>query len=574
MKFLPRVFTVALGVWLAVLLGILVLAFAAGEEDRPLKPGTVLVMDVSLPMPDLVPALSPADLLQGASSGVPLHQVIAALEKAGKDKNICGLFMTGLSNHGWANLQALRRALISFKESGKPVHGSFPYLGESDYYLASLCDSISVDPLGVLQIDGFSLGSVYMAEALEKFGLQIQVTRVGKYKSAVESFLYSEMTPENEEQLRGILGSFQDEFFEVSSSREGCGEALAEIMATRGMVGTEDALAAGLIDKVQYWDQILDSLAEMSGEEEDGTFRQISMEEYAQPQSPSATNASIAVVFAQGVIVDGESSEGIGGDSLAYQLRQLRYTEEIKAVVLRVNSPGGSASASEVILREMELLKEDGKLVIVSMGNVAASGGYWIACKADAIVAERTTITGSIGVFGILPNFAEAASRLGLHEEVVKTGPFADLESMWRPKSDLELQVIQSFVDGIYDGFLERVSDGRGMERDAVHEIAQGRVWSGEAALDRGLVDQLGGLQDAIALAKEKLGDADASVMYDFPELDPLDEILAQILEELPAPLASLKALPLDEVQLWLAPFQSQKGWQCWARLPFLINLR
>jgi protease-4 len=404
--------------------------------------------------------------------------------------------------------------------------------------------------------------------------LQIQVTRVGKYKSAVESFLYSEMTPENEEQLRGILGSFQDEFFEVSSSREGCGEALAEIMATRGMVGTEDALAAGLIDKVQYWDQILDSLAEMSGEEEDGTFRQISMQEYAQPQSPSATNASIAVVFAQGVIVDGESSGGIGGDSLAYQLRQLRYTEEIKAVVLRVNSPGGSASASEVILREMELLKEDGKLVIVSMGNVAASGGYWIACKADAIVAERTTITGSIGVFGIFPNFAEAASRLGLHEEVVKTGPFADLESMWRPKSDLELQVIQSFVDGIYDGFLERVSDGRGMERDAVHEIAQGRVWSGEAALDRGLVDQLGGLQDAIALAKEKLGDADASVMYDLPELDPLDEILAQILEELPAPLASLKALPLDEVQLWLAPFQSQKGWQCWARLPFLINLR
>jgi len=575
MKFIPLLLTVILGVWLAGFLG--TLAFVSAWSDSSpteLKSETVLVFDLSQGIQERrsVPGLGA--VVEGVTEGLIFSDVTQAIGAASEDAAIASMLLIGSPSAGWAQLNEIREAILDFQKSGKLVHGSFTGLDEKGYYLASVCDELSMEPMGLLALDGFAAEMLYIKDALKKFGLEMQVSRVGKYKSAVEPFLLSEMSAANKEQVTSLLEDLQDAFVRgAANSREFSEGDLRQWMQQGGMFDSAQALQVGLIDQVLYRDEVLAHWADAEGD-----FPQISLNAYIDEQwvDPSTEEAPLTVVFAEGVILDGASEENIAGNTLAKNLRDLRLDPQIKAVVLRVNSPGGSASASEVILREMELLQKAGKTVVVSMGDVAASGGYWIACKADMIMAQGNTVTGSIGVFGMFPNAQKAAKDLGLNAEVVKTGPMADINSFWRQKTKGELAVMQVFIDSVYDSFLQRVSLGRGLAISDVQEIAQGRVWSGAEAKELGLVDELGGLEDAIQWAQEHAQLSDLRVDYQQPILDGVEELFLEMAKNSPAPFAHMPwaAAWLAAEKPWWLNFDAPLSQRVWARLPYDLNLR
>jgi protease-4 len=361
-----------------------------------------------------------------------------------------------------------------------------------------------------MEINGLSSEQAFLTGALNKFGIGIQIIRVGSYKSAVEPLIRQDFSPENRQQTQALLGDLWGEVLQAAAkSRNLTVPKLQEIVDRQGFLTSQQALQSSLIDRVGYFDEVLDDLKELTGSSEnDRSFEQISLESYANAEVPntekSASNHKIALVYAEGSIVTGEGGlEQIGGDRLAKELRKLRQDKDVKAIVLRIDSPGGSATASDIILRELELIRQE-KPVIVSMGNVAASGGYWIAIGSDYIFAQSNTITGSIGVFGILPNFQEIANNNGVTWDAVKTGPLANLNTNARPKTEAELAIYQRLVQQVYDLFLEKVAKSRKLPLAKVAAIAQGRVWSGEDAQKIGLVDRLGGLNEAVEYAAEK----------------------------------------------------------------------
>jgi protease-4 len=381
------------------------------------------------------------------------------------------------------------------------------------------------------------------------------------------------MSQANREQTELLIG----DVFEVSveDSAESFGLSLQDLRAkitNYGAMRTEEAAEAGLLDGILYWDEVLEKLEVVAPAKEG--FAQVSLQEYLNdlPEDEGESENIVAVVFAEGEIYDGSGADGVAGDSVAQELRDLRLDEEIDAVVLRVNSPGGSATASETILREMELLKAE-KPVVVSMGDVAASGGYWISCKANKIFVQPNTITGSIGVFGMLPNCKELLGEVGIQVETVRTGPFADMQSLYRPKTKGELDVIQSFVDDIYEGFLDRVAEGRKMERDRVHEIAQGRVWSGKKAIELGLADSFGGLQEAASAAAELAGLGD-NFKLQLPGEDSefFDSFLASLLEDSDSEKLTKIVTPLTTLFDSFPRFSASNG--VYARIPWEIKVR
>jgi len=381
----------------------------------------------------------------------------------------------------------------------------------------------------------------------------------------------------------------QDVWFEdVSEARGLEQEAMRALLAEGGLFSPDRALEEGLVDKVAYFDELLGDLIKLVGTDEENpdSFAQVSLNRYLEEMEADEDDASgshrIAVIYAEGEIVDGFSESEIGGDRLAAELREVRLDGDIDAVVLRVNSPGGSAAASEVILREMQLLRDAEKPIIVSMGAVAASGGYWISCQADAIFAEPNTITGSIGVFGMFPNIEKGMNELGIHVDTVQSGPFANMMSIYHRKSGEELDLIQTYVDMIYDGFLDRVAGGRELTREQVHEIAQGRVWSGKDALDLGLIDDLGHLEDAIQFAVESIDANYWQVDYREPQGSYLEELTSQMLSGEEYPVAetgvsqtwSMPASlgPLVEGLQRSAALMENPG--IYARLPYSLELR
>ena len=409
----------------------------------------------------------------------------------------------------------MREALQRFKASGKKIIAYDVNWREREYYLGSVADTIALHPLGGFELNGLSSESAFYAGALQKFGIGVQVTRVGKYKSAVEPFLLDKRSPENREQTEALLKDLWSELLTASGKDRNLSvQELQNIADTQGLLNPKEALDRKLVTKLAYQDEVIADLKKLTGsDEKDKSFRQVSLKSYAEvaesKQDDRSSKNQVAVVYAEGEIVNGQGSSGeVGGDRLARQLRQLRQNDEVKAVVLRVNSPGGSAIASDVIQREV-ILTRKAKPVIISMGSVAASGGYWIATYGDRIFAEPNTITGSIGVFGILPNVQTLANNNGITWDVVKTGRFADTQTLSRPKNPQELALIQKSVDQIYEQFLNKVSESRKLDRSKVAEIAQGRVWSGQKAKELGLVDELGGLESAVreAAKRAKLGD-------------------------------------------------------------------
>ena len=441
---------------------------------------SILVFDLGTSITDTRPISSTGEALQEVLSSdqpttITLRKAINTLNAAAKDKKIIGIYIKGSNTPGvtgLANLQEIRQALQRFGETGKTIIAYDMDWTEREYYLGSVADEIVINPLGALELNGLSSQTLFLSGALDKFGIGVQVTRVGKYKSAVEPFTQEKMSPENRQQTLQLLQNIWDEYLQtIAKSRKYTTQQLQAIVDNKGMLMANDALNSKLVDKVVYYDEVLTKLKELTGKKEkDKTFTQISLNNYSKVAKVAQTlsknvksNNKIGVVYAQGEIVNGTGTpRQIGGDRLAKELRRLRLDDKVKAVVLRVNSPGGSASASEVIGREVKLISEE-KPLIVSMGNIAASGGYWISMNADRILAQANTITGSIGVFGVLFNIQEIANKNGITWDVVKIGKFADLNTTSRPKTEDELVLIQKMVDSIYERFITNVATARNL---------------------------------------------------------------------------------------------------------------
>jgi len=508
-----------LSIFLTVGVGsILLLAIALTSQQEPsVKEKSILVFNLSTLVKDGYSNKSLTRLLSSEDDKqtLMLKQIIEGIKKASKDPNIKAIFLDGRSNsnnNGYANLAEIRAALVQFKSNGKKIIAYANDWTEKNYYLASIADQIIINPMGSMEIKGLVSEPLFFAGALQKYGIGVQVVRVGSYKSAVEPYIRSNLSPENRQQLEKLLGDIWQNFLKtVGTSRQIEVNHLQEITDNIGFLGADKAKGEKLVDEVGYYDQAIAELKKISGTNED-TFSPISLDSYleiTENSNKKDKSNKIAILYAEGTITDGQGNlDEIGGDKFAKEIRNIRENDEIKAVVLRINSPGGSANASDVILREVKRLQEK-KPVIISMGNVAASGGYWMATGGQYIFAEDNTITGSIGVFGMLLNLQKLANNNGITWDTVKTGKLADLNTSSRPKTQQEIDIYQKEVNRIYDLFLDKVSTSRHLTKEKVNEIAQGRVWSGYEAQKIGLVDQIGGLESAIKYTAQvaKLGD-------------------------------------------------------------------
>lgn len=575
--------TVAGGLAFVLFFGMLA---AIGSSGKPTVPGkAVLVFDLDTSLSDGERDPEPSEALSDAlSGGAPRTQAlpvaIEALDRAAADNRITGLFLTGsLRDAGPAQLRELREAIQRFKAK-KPVLAYNLGWSKRDYYLAAGATTVFINPFGEMEVNGLASEPMFFGEAFKKYGVEVQVTRVGKYKSAVEPFITDRMSEPNREQIQKLLNDIWSEWKDtVAKDRKKAPADLQAIADDKGLVEAEEAKALGLVDRIAPYDEVLDELKKLAGKQsKDKDFPQITLATYAGiPGEAKSGKSRIAVVVAEGEIVDGEGkSSQVGGERLSRELRRLRLDERIKAVVLRVNSPGGSASASELIQREVILTKKV-KPVVVSMGHLAASGGYWISTYGDRIFAEPSTITGSIGVFGLLPNVKKLANGHGITWDSVQTARLANPMTLTRPKNDLELARIQGLVDRIYDQFVAKVADSRKMKPEAVKEIAQGRVWSGQEAVKLGLVDELGGLGAAVKHAAERIkaGD-DYQVVGPEHEPDALKEILKNLGGKSrklakPGPVDALAGGLLRQLDV-LTSLNDPRG--VYARLPFEIELK
>jgi protease-4 len=529
---------------------LVVLAAMGQKQPAGVPQGAYLVFDLSANIQD-----APQEFDGGAFFGplmggnrlttLQLRTVTRTIRAAAKDSRIAGLMITGNVRpvgygSGYGALKEVRAALLAFKASGKPV---VAYLNEAttrDYYLASTAGDLVLDPFGAILLPGLASQPLFMAGAFEKLGVGVQVTRVGKYKSAVEPYTRKDLSPEAREELQRLLNEiWADLLGDIAASRHVARADLQQVVDAEAVIPAASAVAHKLVDRAAYRDEIIDELKEKTGLRKGTkeTFKQVSLAAYA-AVAPGAREViggrrnEIAVVYAEGEIVDGDGQTGeVGGRKFARELRQLRQDDNIKAVVLRVNSPGGSATASEEIQRELRLTMAK-KPVVVSMGSVAASGGYWISTYSHRIFAEPTTITGSIGVYGMFINVQQLFNtHLGLTWDTVKTGKLADILTVSRPKTDEELAVFQKLVDWIYEEFTTKVAESRKLDKAKVLEIAQGRVWSGVEAKKLGLVDEIGGLSTAITFAAQKAGLGTNYRLTEYPHKRQLAEIINEMMK-------------------------------------------
>jgi protease-4 len=548
-EFLKTLLASVLGTFLAGLLcGLFLLvlvvaglsASGTGTTAVAVRPGTLLLIGNGLVVNDTPEHGTPGlGSLFGEEKRptVDLYRALAALELAAKDRNIAGIVIAGEIEAGVVQLGELRKAIAEYrKETGKPVVAWLENGSQSEYYLASIADHIAMHPAGEIEFKGLASTHMYFGETLKTLGVGVQVTKVGKYKSAVEPFLGDHMSEPSREQTTLLVKGVWDRIVgQIAQSRKLTNAALNRAADTGGVFPAKKALTLKLVDSLLQRDELVERLrkAGAAADETGTSFRQVSLAQYAGKVQLPRGAQRVAVVYAEGEIVDGWGApDEIGGDRLAFQLRQLRADNRVKAIVLRVNSPGGSAFASDLIAREVALLRKKGLPVVVSMGDVAASGGYYIAARGNVIMADQATITGSIGVFGLQFNYEQLAKKFNLAHDGVKTNRYADLGQSHRAATEDELGLIQAMVDEVYEDFLKVVAEGRKMSRDGAHELAQGRVWLGVDARERNLVDKFGGLREAIALAKSLAELKDAELVQ-VPALhEGRESLLQQMLSE------------------------------------------
>lgn len=507
-----------------------------------------------------------------------LDDILSSIQKAKDNENIKGIYLQpSVFVAEYPSLEEIRKALADFKESGKFIVAYSDQYTQEMYYLASVADKIIVNPQGSIAFHGLASQPMFYTDLLKKVGIEMQIFKVGTYKAAVEPFIATEMSDANREQISVYLNSIWGCILEViSESRNISIEKLnqfADNMMDLKMA--EEYVACGLADTLMYKDGVLDYLKTMVGCEKDDNLRTLSIEDMKNVKRNIPLDKSgniIAVYYAFGEIGSTLSSEeGINPEKVINDLRKIREDDSIKALVFRVNSPGGSAYGSEQIWREIALMKEK-KPVIVSMGDYAASGGYYISCAADYIVANPTTLTGSIGIFGMFPNFGGLMNdKLGLHFDMVKTNKFADFGSINRPFNEGEKEIMQNYINNGYELFVKRCADGRGMSTETIKKIAEGRVWTGAAAKELGLVDELGGLDKALEIAVQKAGVESYSVInFPSPE-NPILSLLDQSKEDY---IQGQISKTMGEYHDYIKFIQNIKDMDhIQARMPFTLNI-
>lgn len=564
-------------------------------ESASVPSGSYLVFDLRANITD-APAQFDDSAFSAALGGFEApaqlqHRLVTrALHEVANDDRIKGVVIKGSFTPGgygtsYASLAEIRRALLVVKEAGKPIHAYLEYPDLRDYYIASVADDIALDPNGGVLMPGLASQPMFYAGLFEKYGIGVQTARVGKFKSAIEPYTRRDLSPENREQLQQILDDLWFDMRDtVARARDIEPVDLQSLLDSGEGYLADDVLAEGLVDRLVYIDEFLEDIKKATGRAGSSeAFKQVGLGQYirqisqvspgaeAEPATDGSENGRVAVVYAEGAIVNGEGQfSDVGGARFGRAIRQLRQDPDIKAIVLRVNSPGGSAVASDQILRELSLAAEQ-MPVVVSMGGYAASGGYWISAKGVRIFAESTTITGSIGVYGMLLNVEELANDFGLTFDTVKTGTFADSMTIARPKTAEEMALIQKSVSTIYDDFIELVSTGRDIEEDRVREIAEGRVWSGTSALELGLVDEIGGLSNAISYAAEEAGLERDFRLTEFPRKRDFAEVLSEALNRFQVKvsgngIAAQIETRLETAQAELEAFNDPRG--IYVRMP------
>ena len=471
----------------------------------------VLKIDFKNPIAERKAGGSSLDLMSivnGTPGSVTLLSYISAIDAAAQDKNIGMIYMTPENvSCGTAQLEELRAALERFRKAGKPIVAYCENFSNGSYYLASVADKVILDPASESMITGVGTQMIFLKDVLDALGVDVQLIRHGKYKAAGEMYTRSEASPENRLQNEVLVGSIWKTISTQIAASRGCTpEQFNQWVENLDMIHAADYKDKGLVDETWYKDEVDKYLCEQNGVSKISEVSFVKINKYASKLKKGSRKNKIAVVYADGEIVNSGSDADIVGSKMANTLRKVRDDKKVKAVVFRVNSPGGSAQAAEAIRHELQLLRAE-KPVIVSFGDYAASGGYWISAESDYIFSDYNTLTGSIGVFGLIPSVGNAIRKnLKVNIETVGTTSHSDMMSGMRKLNDQEVEYIQRQIEKIYDDFTSLVSNGRGMSKDSVDAIGQGRVWSGADAMRIGLVDKQGGIQDAIDYAAQKVG--------------------------------------------------------------------
>ena len=553
MRFLRNVLATLVG--LVVFFGLIfiilvgIISAASSEEEVLVEENSVLKIELNKPIverenDDLLNDLS---LFPGAGNGgvIGLVELRMAIQAAKEDDNIRGIYLTtGLAPAGWAPYQEIRNELIDFKSSGKFIVAYAEFLTEPGYYLGAVADELHLFPEGLVEFNGLYQGVTFLKDALTKIGVEPRIFRVGKFKGAVEPFTRNSISDENRMQIKSYLNSIYDTYLEgLAETTDLSVSRLREIADSMEVFLPQQAVDQKLVTQLSYEDQVKESIRQKLGieedededeaDDEDNEINFISLAKYQQSLADDVeySRNRVAVIVAEGNIVNGKGGpNSVGGETFAKEIRKAREDDNVKAIVLRINSPGGSASASDQMWREVQLTQGK-KPIIASMSTYAASGGYYLAMGCDTIVAQPNTITGSIGIFLLSFGAQELLDKIGVSVDVVKTSPLADILDPSQPLGPMEERILQSYVDEGYETFVSKVAEGRGMTVEAVKELAGGRVYTGKEALDNKLVDLLGGLDTAVALAvrKANLEEGDFRVKY-YPEAKPLFQ---QLLEEL-----------------------------------------
>lgn len=549
------------------------------QSSFMLQPNSVLHLKLDGVIEERVADSDPlSELIGNVATPMGLNDIVGAIRKAKNNDNIKGIYIDSrMMSASVATLSEIRNELESFKEeSGKFIVAYADNYLQSGYYVSSVADKIAINPQGALDLHGLSSTPLFYKDALDKLGVKMELFKVGTYKSYAEQFTQTEMSDANREQVSSFLNDIwrfmkQD----IAYSRNMNTEDVDAIANEFPMFSKVDYLMSkSLVDTVLYEGEMKDYLRELIGVSKDAKIPSATVADMKSVKSKDIKKSSnsVALLYAVGGITSGNGSNGIQDKYLINQIDKLRKDKDIKAVVLRVNSGGGSAYASEQIWKAIKDLKEE-KPVVVSMGDMAASGGYYISCIADKIVASPTTITGSIGIFGLFPNVSGTLNKLGISSDVVKTNELSDFGNISRGFNSKESELLQSYINNGYDLFLTRCADGRGMPKDSLAKYAEGRVWTGNQAKEIGLVDELGGVEDAIKIAAELANLGKSYAVYEYPKMkNKIEELLSKSKEELVTKAA--KEWLGDNMDLFMMLKDSKEQDFMQARIPYDLNIR
>ncbi len=534
---------------------------------------------------------APGAMSLGMNTSISVYSMVRAIEHAAEDPAIKFIYMTpedpGMTM-SMATAEEVRRALAKFRASGKPIVSYSTTLSGEGYYLASVADKVMFNTYGDPMIFGMSSGVVFFKDALDKLGIEMQLIRHGKYKAAGEQFTKNDLTPENKEQNQAMVDALWDAWAEdIAASRDFTKEEFNSWLDNLEISSAKSLLDKGLVDQLAYQDEVDEYLCKLYGVDEAKDLKFIDIAQYASTiKSSRKGKDKIAVVYANGeIMVDTPSDNAISGIKLAADLAEIRKDESIKAVVLRVNSPGGAAQGAEMINRELGLLKAE-KPVIASYGDYAASGGYWISARADKIFCDKSTLTGSIGVFSMIPSFGKALrNKAGVNIVAVNSNKHSDIYSMMRPLDANETKYMEDAIEKVYTDFTSIVAEGRGMSVEAVDSLGQGRVWAGSDALEAGLVDECGGLVDAIRYAEQIAGfDEGYCKIVEYPAVKTTYE---KLMEGFGNAKAAVKAMtssgkiskkvkdnPVPAFEAAYSTLQEENMPRTWARMPYIFEFR